>query len=258
MNKLLKHLTFLQEKNAVSMSNIIKTNSIQKTLESVYEFIKTTRPEFKIKTISHHPDIFCLSPQEEEKIISVDEIRNLKKWHYTTSLSEKDKFCIILHPEKMTVQAANACLKLLEDYQENRFFFLISKNISVILPTLLSRCNLIYDEDNLANADLESYDFFLKNIDTKNIEAISEYFSENEQSLVENFILRMFNAVLKNQLNFTQKTNINFNLKTLNTLNKNSLSKNVNKFYKIIDIINQSSSFEYKHIAILIIEEIYA
>ena len=50
---------------------------------------------------------------------------------------------IIWLPEKMNAQSANKLLKLLEEPPESTLFFLVSDNAEYILPTILSRTQLI-------------------------------------------------------------------------------------------------------------------
>jgi DNA polymerase-3 subunit delta' len=62
---------------------------------------------------------------------------------------------IIWMPEKMNQQAANKILKVLEEPPEMTFFALVSENLDPILPTILSRTQLIRipkiaDEDLLS------------------------------------------------------------------------------------------------------------
>lgn len=53
------------------------------------------------------------------------------------------KIMIIWLPEKMNAPAANSLLKLLEEPPEKTIFMLISENTDVILPTILSRTQMI-------------------------------------------------------------------------------------------------------------------
>jgi DNA polymerase-3 subunit delta' len=63
---------------------------------------------------------------------------------------------IIWLPEKMNTYAANKLLKFIEEPPEKTLFFLVSENSEQILPTILSRTQLIkipkIDNDSLYNA----------------------------------------------------------------------------------------------------------
>jgi DNA polymerase-3 subunit delta' len=62
-----------------------------------------------------HPDYFNLEPEEESKVIKVDQVRGLiAKLDLTTSISER-KVAFIHPAESMNGAAANALLKSLEE-----------------------------------------------------------------------------------------------------------------------------------------------
>ena len=90
--------------------------------------------------LSINPDY--IYPEKDEVVdktkgmISVEMIRRL----YNSSSSKgANKIIIITPADKMTTQAQNAFLKLLEEPNDNIHFMLISSDISKILPTILSR-----------------------------------------------------------------------------------------------------------------------
>lgn len=74
---------------------------------------------------------------ENDGIISVDIIRRLYQETSTKNLQER--IFIIDYAERMTHQAQNAFLKLLEEPGNNIHFILLSHTTSNILPTILSR-----------------------------------------------------------------------------------------------------------------------
>lgn len=73
---------------------------------------------------------------ENGKIL-VPQIRELHD--STRSKSTKPQATIIHHAERMTVQAQNAFLKLLEEPKQNVYFILLSTASNNLLPTVLSR-----------------------------------------------------------------------------------------------------------------------
>jgi DNA polymerase III delta prime subunit len=82
-------------------------------------------------------------PEKDEKIdldkgvISVEIMRRLYEESGTKTTS--DRIIIIDYAERMTVQAQNAFLKLLEEPSVNTYFMLLSHAASKMLPTILSR-----------------------------------------------------------------------------------------------------------------------
>jgi len=82
-------------------------------------------------------------PEKDEKIdlekgiISVDIMRRL--YNTTRTKSSGDQIIMIDYAERMTHQAQNAFLKLLEEPGAGVYFILVSHSINKLLPTILSR-----------------------------------------------------------------------------------------------------------------------
>jgi len=73
----------------------------------------------------------------DEGIINIDIIRRL--YQQTSTKNAKEQIFIIDYAERMTHQAQNAFLKLLEEPNETIYFILLSHTTSNILPTIMSR-----------------------------------------------------------------------------------------------------------------------
>jgi len=86
-------------------------------------------------------------PEKDEKIdidkgvISVDSMRYL--YNETRTVTAGERIIIIDYAERMTHQAQNAFLKLLEEPGEGVNFILISHSVSKLLPTILSRTEIL-------------------------------------------------------------------------------------------------------------------
>ncbi len=86
-------------------------------------------------------------PEKDEKvdlekgIIGVEIIRRL--YDEVRTKSNSDHLIVIDYTEKMTVQAQNAFLKLLEEPTSGVYFILLSHTGDNLLPTVLSRVTLI-------------------------------------------------------------------------------------------------------------------
>lgn len=82
-------------------------------------------------------------PEKDEKIdldkgiISVDIMRRL--YNEASTKTPTDRIIIIDYAERMTTQAQNAFLKLLEEPGQNLYFILVSHSSVKLLPTILSR-----------------------------------------------------------------------------------------------------------------------
>jgi DNA polymerase-3 subunit delta' len=93
-----------------------------------------------------HPDLIWIEPEEADKKIAVDQIRDLIKSANETTLKGGYRVVIINPATSMNMNAANALLKTLEEPVANTLLILIS-NLSMRLPaTILSRCQkLVFD-----------------------------------------------------------------------------------------------------------------
>ena len=86
-------------------------------------------------------------PEKDEKIdidkgvISVDSMRHL--FNETRTKTAGERIIIIDYAERMTHQAQNAFLKLLEEPGKDIHFILISHSVSKLLPTILSRTEIL-------------------------------------------------------------------------------------------------------------------
>lgn len=85
-----------------------------------------------------HPDIMTITPQGTA--IRIEQIRDIQKdVQYNPRIGNR-KIFILDGVERLTVQAANSILKLLEEPPAFVVFMLLTANIHSVLPTLLSRC----------------------------------------------------------------------------------------------------------------------
>ena len=72
--------------------------------------------------------------------ISIDQIRQLKKQSALSSFENKGRVVIIAEANRMTSEAANSLLKLLEEPPSKMTIILTSSRQNLLLPTIKSRC----------------------------------------------------------------------------------------------------------------------
>lgn len=89
----------------------------------------------------NHPDVFVVSPDGAS--IKIDQVRALQKEMSMRSVESRNKVYILEHVDKMTTQAANSLLKFLEEPPAGVVALLLTENGHAILPTILSRCQLV-------------------------------------------------------------------------------------------------------------------
>lgn len=87
-----------------------------------------------------HPDNFILEPEEADKPIKVDQVRELVNFVVQTAQLGGRKVVLVEPAEAMNLNAANALLKSLEEPSGDTVLLLISHQPSRLLPTVKSRC----------------------------------------------------------------------------------------------------------------------
>ena len=75
--------------------------------------------------------------------ISVNEAREISSILSLQPYESDYKIMVIWQPEKMSTDAANKLLKLLEEPPAGTLFLLVTQNMEKMLPTVLSRCQII-------------------------------------------------------------------------------------------------------------------
>ena len=141
------------EKNKIPFSNIVnhpdlhfaypcisksKTNSTNTDLLSSWRDFIISSP---------YGDIYewlkLLESGNKQGIINVEEVIKIQKKISLKSHSGGNKVLIIWGAEKLNPQASNKLLKIIEEPPEKSYFILVTEKSSVLLPTLISRCQKI-------------------------------------------------------------------------------------------------------------------
>ncbi len=86
-----------------------------------------------------HPNIKVL----EEKTIKIQDIKDIQKEICLSSLNGKKKVVIIKDAERLTLEAANALLKTLEEPPEDTIFILTSSWVYTLPLTIISRAQIV-------------------------------------------------------------------------------------------------------------------
>jgi len=87
-----------------------------------------------------HPDIIEVKRLDNKSIISVDQIRELKRDVYIVPNDSMQKAYLVRDADFMNVNAQNALLQILEEPPAHAVFILSTDNPIALLPTVRSRC----------------------------------------------------------------------------------------------------------------------
>lgn len=137
-----------------------------------------------------HPDTLILNGIES---IKIEETRRIKEFASLKPYQASKKIIIINKIERLTKEAANSILKILEEPEERTVFILTATNRADVLETILSRCqivpffsgnssdrNEVFIEDfaNLAERDLtDRFNFAEKLLSEEDLPEIIDSFS---------------------------------------------------------------------------------
>ena len=193
------------------------------------------------------------------KNIKVEDIRNLKKKIYQTSISNKSRFIILDDVELFNHNSLNALLKLIEEPTKNNNFLLINNKTKPLLNTIKSRSleikiildkketdqiiellirtfnlNLKLDKDclNISPGSFLKFNFICENNNTslnddflKNLSVILNLYKKNKDVMYVDFILFLadcyFNKLRVNNV-ISSKKIIEY---------KSFVFENINKFF---------------------------
>ena len=165
------------------LSGIGKRTFLNKLVKNIINI------EFKDNNVDHHLNLFKNNTHPNIKIIekeidsktgkiksniTIDQIRRLKTFLNSTSIIQNSsKIVIVDSADYLNISSANSMLKILEEPKENTYIFLISNQISLLLPTIRSRCLKIkFNTHNLTNFT----NIIKDNIDEISNEEINFYF----------------------------------------------------------------------------------
>ena len=144
------------------LSGIGKRTFLNKLVKNIIKI------EFKDSNLNHHLNLFKNNTHPNIKIIekeidsktgkiksniTIDQIRRLKTFlNSTSTIQNTSKIVVVDSADYLNISSANSMLKILEEPKENTYIFLISNQISLLLPTIRSRCLKIkFNTHNLTN-----------------------------------------------------------------------------------------------------------
>lgn len=179
------------------------------------------------KNIDNHPDVkIYLEP------LSVDDARFIKMDSFIYPNNSSKKVYIILDAHKMTFQAQNALLKVLEEPATFTHFILTTDTSGILLDTILSRCIVYnFNGEKICILNLDYLQEFSKAIHSE-LEIATFFMSMNKLS-------RDKFKILLNELLLLIYTNIKLNigLNGIQELEHISLGLKLDKLLKIYDEI---------------------
>ncbi len=155
------------KKDRISHAYLIETNGFSQKKDFVFAFAKYLLCPF------HHlqsdETCFICRHQNAENILDLkwiepdgmwikkEQLEDVQKEFNKTAIDGNKKVYVIEEAEKLNASSSNSILKFLEEPEENIIAILMVDNIYQLLPTIISRCQIIHlnqdDDKNLLYLD---------------------------------------------------------------------------------------------------------
>ncbi len=233
LEKLIKNLS-----NKRDSASIIITHPKQSKQELFTE--QLVRKIMKIPTQKSHkvsPDVFGIWPENVEKrSIKIEQIHEFIRKTQFKPFGSPYKIGVIIQSEMMTQEAQNAILKTLEEPPQNTFLFLTTSNTGLLLPTIVSRCQvhtLAKEENKSLNQEL--VDSILHADIIERFKVVEKYIGIKDAQkrkgkimLLFSKLLAYFREIFLNQSKSQKNSKVVLNAIMLIESSKKAIESNVN------------------------------
>lgn len=264
-NIVYKTLTNAVSKNTYSHAYLFETNDNEDAFDIALSFAKTLLCPNNYT--NNNKCVNCTQCQKIDKNIFSDiqiinpdgmwikkeQLDLLQKEFSKKSIESNKKIYIINNAELLNVQASNSILKFLEEPEENIIAILITKNIYQLLPTIVSRCQIISLKknnkqekiiDEEINEKLEYVNNFVKYLEKEKIETMlmtqklwHDYFKERKDYIVGyELILIYYKDILNFKLNRKIELFSDYKEEIEIIANNNTFSNLIYKINKVIEL----------------------
>ena len=161
----IKYLSNVIDENKLSHAFLVESNNYEDVMNSVFKLFLEKKMIFNIDDIENNISVRILRPIDN--LIDKDQILNLQEFLSTMSFDGYYKLFFILNAGLMNEQSVNKLLKVLEEPNEKVVGFLISDNSNELLPTLISRCQVLKNDIDASNVEVDE-DIFNNSCKFKN------------------------------------------------------------------------------------------
>lgn len=178
----------------------------------------------------NNPDYKLIDIQPEEKVIKIDQIREMQLKISEKPIISQNKVYIINNADTMTQEAQNCLLKTLEEPPEYVTIILIGVNENNFLTTIKSRCTKVYF-DNIPIQEIKKY---LKEV--QNIELDDKLLTLSEGSIKKAIQLQDNQDIYDTITKFIEKLDKDDIINIVN--NSEAIYKSKDNIYEILDNLN--------------------
>ena len=149
----IKYLSNVIDENKLSHAFLVESNNYEDVMNSVFKLFLEKKMIFNIDDIENNISVRILRPIDN--LIDKDQILYLQEFLSTMSFDGYYKLFFILNAGLMNEQSVNKLLKVLEEPNEKVVGFLISDNSNELLPTLISRCQVLKNDIDASNVEVD-------------------------------------------------------------------------------------------------------
>ena len=149
----IKYLSNVIDENKLSHAFLVESNNYEDVMNSVFKLFLDKKMIFNIDDIENNISVRILRPIDN--LIDKDQILNLQEFLSTMSFDGYYKLFFILNAGLMNEQSVNKLLKVLEEPNDKVVGFLISDNANELLPTLISRCQVLKNDIDASNVEVD-------------------------------------------------------------------------------------------------------
>lgn len=118
------------------------------TQTTIIEIVSSKATDYIAEIVSSYLDNYLKNPdylelREEDKLsIGIKQTRGIISWAKLRPFQSVCKIAVIFNAEKLTIEAQNSLLKLLEEPPSNTYILLVTNNHKALLQTIISRATL--------------------------------------------------------------------------------------------------------------------
>jgi replication-associated recombination protein RarA len=206
--------------------------------------------DYAVKQKIDQFDITIVDKENAKKAtqsIGIEDIKAIQEKIFLKPIISKDKLIIIEDAQLLTPEAQNALLKVLEEPPANTIIMLCTETKETLLPTILSRCQIIELEEDipqLSEKTIEELNIFIESLPNLSIadrlKQAEQLAKDKDKALIwiENLIMVLHGQMITN---YTQNTN--FSLPTSHF----SLLKSFQSLHALLKTTNVNPRFAIEH-----------
>jgi DNA polymerase-3 subunit delta' len=154
----------------------------------------------------NHPDVHIIEP--DGLSIKKQQIKELQEEFSKKAVESAKKIYIIVGADKMSASASNSLLKFLEEPSAQTVAFLLTEQIQQILPTILSRCQVLTFKQLLP--EVMAKQLIAKGVNPDNALLLAHLTNNPEEAIALNvddwfaqaqkIVLKLYEVLKKNRL----------------------------------------------------------